>query len=140
MRLRILQGSPQPDPRMTTPPAWESPPLHPLEPPRFAAMPTFKTRRSASFGCSLVAHAAAISAILFLFGPEKEMPSRPLREKYSVRYLQLQPPEPPRRVTAGGSAAGAQAAPSAPAPQAAKVAAIAPGLADSPRAQETAKP
>src|SRR5579864_8544718 len=109
MRLRILQGSRHQDPQTISLPAWESPPFPALEPPHFAPFPAFKARRSASFGCSVVVHAAAISAILFVLGPGKDVPAKPLMEKYSVRYLQLQTPEPRPRVISGGSAAGAPA-------------------------------
>ena len=88
----------------------------------------------------MVVHAAAISAILFVFGPGKDVPARPLMEKYSVRYLQLQTPEPRPRVISGGSAAGAPAAPGTAAPQAAEVASSPPGEGAASPAHETAKP
>jgi len=152
MILRILQGSPKRDPDATSALAFAlAQDLQPgsllqgsiIEPPGFAALPAFKTRRSATFSCSVAGHAVAIAAILFLFPPDQETPPRPVLEHYTLRYLQLRAPEPLTRQRAGGSASGAQlAAPGPTAPQATKAVVPGPpaaGTAGTPPVQQTAK-
>src|SRR5690242_3612419 len=113
MTLRILAGTSDPETR-SVPSHERALAAAAFEPPRFSELPQFKSRRSASFVCSVLCHAAVISSALFLSGPGGEQPAKPLLRNYSVRYLQLQAPLPPPRLPAGGSSAGALQAPAMP--------------------------
>jgi hypothetical protein len=91
-----------------------------IDPPRFSALPTFRTRRSPAFGCSVLGHAAAVVAAMFWSGlPESK--TAPVMQSYSVRYLQLQVP-PPARLSPGAASAGEPRLAVIPAARAAKAA------------------
>src|ERR1700756_3787342 len=109
MRLGILPRDPYPDPGNTGVP---EPHFNgnEIDSPHFAALPAFKSRRTASLGGSLAGHAAVISAVMFWFGPQKE-PVKPLIQQYSVRILQLKVPPAPPPVVAGGSNGGSEPGP-----------------------------
>src|SRR5579862_1576030 len=136
MRLRILRGSPYPDPGMTGVPEPDSQ-GNVIESPYFSPLPVFKAKRSASFGCSLVGHAAVV-AVVFWLGPGVEPATKPLIQQYSVRYLQLQTPPPPPLVVAGGSSASPEPGPRSPAPNRAAEAPLA-GMGSGAPAPKAAK-
>src|SRR5712691_4138873 len=71
------------------------------DPPEFAFLQVGKTKRTRGFSCSVLAHIAVILLMFFGSGRPGVLREKPLPTIYTVRYLQLRVPEPPR-VKPGG--------------------------------------